>query len=76
MKNLIYSLLFLISFSSYSQDLYWYDVILDIKNQNSKDFENSVDKFYSNIDFWCNNDFFKYCYEGAKFQGDPYIKLC
>ena len=51
MKNLIYILLFLISFSSYSQDLYWYDVILDIKNQNSKDFENAVDKFYSNIDF-------------------------
>ena len=51
MKKLIYIFIFLFSFSLSAQDLYWYDVILDVKNQNAKAFENSVDKFYSSIDF-------------------------
>ena len=51
MKKLIYIFTFLFSFSLSAQDLYWYDVILDVKNQNAKAFENAVDKFYSSIDF-------------------------
>ena len=51
MKKLIYIFTFLFSFSLTAQDLYWYDVILDVKNQNAKAFENAVDKFYSSIDF-------------------------
>ena len=51
MKKLIYIFIFLFSFSLSAQDLYWYDVILDVKNQNAKAFENAVDKFYSSIDF-------------------------
>ena len=51
MKKLIYIFTFLFSFSLSAQDLYWYDVILDVKNQNAKAFENAVDKFYSSVDF-------------------------
>ena len=51
MKNFIYILTFLFSFSLSGQDLYWYDVILDVKNNDSKAFEKAVDEFYSSIDF-------------------------
>ena len=51
MKKLIYIFTFLLSFSLSAQDLYWYDVFLDVKNQNAKAFENAVDKFYSSVDF-------------------------
>ena len=51
MKNYIFILTLLFSFSVSAQDLYWYDVLLDVKNETAKDFEKAVDDFYSSVDF-------------------------
>jgi len=51
MKKIIYILTFFFSLSISAQDLYWYDVILDVKNNESKAFEKAVDEFYSSVDF-------------------------
>ena len=51
MKKIIHVLAFFFSLSISAQDLYWYDVILDVKNNESKAFEKAVDEFYSSADF-------------------------
>ena len=51
MKKIIHVLTFFFSLSISAQDLYWYDVILDVKNNESKAFEKAVDEFYSSVDF-------------------------
>ena len=43
MKKYIFILTLLFSFSVSAQDLYWYDVLLDVKNETAKDFEKAVD---------------------------------
>ena len=49
MKKYIFILTLLFSFSVSAQDLYWYDVLLDVKNERAKDFEKAVDDFYSSV---------------------------
>ena len=51
MKKIIYLYAFLFSFSLSAQDLYWYDVFLDVKGENAKAFEEAVNNYYSSIDF-------------------------
>ena len=51
MKKYIFIVALLFSFSASSQDLYWYDVLLDVKIENAKDFEKAVDDYYSSVDF-------------------------
>lgn len=51
MKNYILLFTLLFSFSVSAQDLYWYDVLLDVKNESAKDFENAVDDYYTSVDF-------------------------
>ena len=51
MKKYIFILTLLFSFSVSAQDLYWYDVLLDVKNERAKDFEKAVDDFYSSVNF-------------------------
>ena len=51
MKNYIFIIALLFSFSASAQDLYWYDVLLDVKNESAKDFEKAVDDYYSSVDF-------------------------
>ena len=51
MKKYIFILTLLFSFSVSAQDLYWYDVLLDVKNETAKDFEKAVDDFYSSVKF-------------------------
>ena len=51
MKKYIFILTLLFSFSVSAQDLYWYDVLLDVKNETAKDFEKAVDDFYSSVNF-------------------------
>ena len=51
MKNYIFIITILFSFSASAQDLYWYDVLLDVKNESAKDFEKAVDDYYSSVDF-------------------------
>ena len=67
MKKYIFILTLLFSFSVSAQDLYWYDVLLDVKNETAKDFEKAVDDFYSSVDFpeGVSRDFFKYSNKGA-----------
>ena len=50
-KNYILLLTLLFSFSVSAQDLYWYDVLLDVKNESAKDFEKAVDDYYTSVDF-------------------------
>jgi len=51
MKKYIYFLSFLFSISLTSQELYWYDVILEVEGEDVVEFEKTVDKFYSSVDF-------------------------
>jgi hypothetical protein len=47
MKKYIYILSILFSISLSSQELYWYDVILEVDGTNSDEFEETVDTYYS-----------------------------
>jgi len=51
MKKYIFLLTFFFSFSLSGQDLYWYDVLLDVNLGNAKEFEKAVDDFYSSVEF-------------------------
>ena len=51
MKKYIYFLSFLFSISLTSQELYWYDVLLEVESDDVVEFEKTVDKFYSSVDF-------------------------
>ena len=51
MKKYLYFLSFLFSISLISQELYWYDVILEVEGEDVVEFEKTVDKFYSSVDF-------------------------
>ena len=51
MKKFIYLLSFFFTFSANSQELYWYDVFLDVKGENANAFVEAVDNYYSSIDF-------------------------
>ena len=45
MKKYIYILSILFSISLSSQELYWYDVILEVDGTNSDEFEETVDTY-------------------------------
>ena len=51
MKKFIYLLSFFFTFSANSQELYWYDVFLDVKGENASAFVEAVDNYYSSVDF-------------------------
>lgn len=51
MKTFIYFFFALFSISLSAQELYWYDVILDVDGKHTNAFETVVDNYYSNKDF-------------------------
>ena len=51
MKNFYLLLCFLFSASLFSQQLYWYDVILEVNSEDTVEFEQAVDSYYSSVDF-------------------------
>lgn len=51
MKKSIYLFALLFSISLSAQELFWYDVILDVEFKDTNEFERIVDNFYSNKDF-------------------------
>ena len=51
MKKYIYILTILFSISLTSQELYWYDVILEVDGVDNNKFEETVDSYYSTVDF-------------------------
>ena len=51
MKKITLLLAILFSISLSSQELYWYDVILEVEGEDTVEFEKTVDKFYSSVDF-------------------------
>jgi hypothetical protein len=51
MKKYVYLLSLLFSISLSSQELYWYDVILEVEGEDLVEFEKAVDDFYSSVDF-------------------------
>tara|TARA_Y100000768_G_scaffold98101_1_gene71566 strand:+ start:172 stop:864 length:693 start_codon:yes stop_codon:yes gene_type:complete len=51
MKKYIYILTILFSISLTSQELYWYDVILEVDGVDNNKFEETVDTYYSTVDF-------------------------
>ena len=51
MKKYIYILTILFSISLTSQELYWYDVILEVDGVDNNKFEETVDAYYSTVDF-------------------------
>ena len=51
MKNFYLLLSFLFSASLFSQQLYWYDVILEVNGEDTIEFEKAVDNYYSSVDF-------------------------
>ena len=51
MKKITLLLTILFSISLTSQELYWYDVILEVEGEDTVEFEKTVDKFYSSVDF-------------------------
>lgn len=51
MNKYIYLLSFLFSISISSQELFWYDVLLEVEGEDVVEFEKTVDKFYSSVDF-------------------------
>ena len=51
MKKYVYLLSLLLSISLSSQELYWYDVILEVEGEDLVEFEKTVDDFYSSVDF-------------------------
>ena len=71
MKKYIYIITFLFSISSFGQQIFWYDVILNIKPTNQKNVENLVDEYYSSFDFPENTslDFSNIPLKGESFTG-------
>ncbi|RCT55538.1 hypothetical protein [Winogradskyella sp. KYW1333] len=51
MKNQFFIFAFLLTISLSAQELFWYDVILDVNGQHTNQFENIVDDYYSNKNF-------------------------
>ena len=51
MKKILLLFSFLFSVSLFSQQLYWYDVILKVNGEDTVEFENAVDGYYSSVDF-------------------------
>ena len=51
MKKFLLLLSFLFSVSLFSQQLYWYDVILEVNGEDTVQFEEAVDSYYSSVDF-------------------------
>ena len=51
MKKFYLLLCFLFSASLFSQQLYWYDVILEVNSEDTVEFEKAVDSYYSSVDF-------------------------
>ena len=51
MKKILLLFTFLFSVSLFSQQLYWYDVILEVNGEDTVEFENAVDAYYSSVDF-------------------------
>tara|TARA_E500000075_G_C6905985_1_gene276764 strand:+ start:41 stop:733 length:693 start_codon:yes stop_codon:yes gene_type:complete len=51
MKKIYLLLCFLFSASLFSQQLYWYDVILEVNSEDTVEFEKAVDSYYSSVDF-------------------------
>ena len=51
MKKIYLLLSFLFSVSLFSQQLYWYDVILEVNGEDTVEFEKAVDNYYSSVDF-------------------------
>ena len=51
MKKYIYILTILFSISLSAQELYWYDVILEVDGTNNNEFEKTVDTYYSSVEF-------------------------
>ena len=51
MRKYIYILTILFSFSISAQEGFWYDVLLEVEGEDINEFEKTVDKFYSSLDF-------------------------
>ena len=51
MKKYIYFLTLLFSISSFGQEIFWYNVLLEVKPSNTSIVENLVDEYYSDFDF-------------------------
>ena len=51
MKNLYLIFTFLFSITLFSQELFWYDVILEVEGESTVEFEKAVDTYYSSVDF-------------------------
>ena len=51
MKKYTYLIALLFSISSFGQQIFWYNVHLEVKPSNTSSVENLVDNFYSNFDF-------------------------
>jgi len=51
MKTFIYILSFFFSISLSAQEMFWYDVIIEVEGEDTVEFEKAVDDFYSDVDF-------------------------
>ena len=51
MKTYIYILSFFFSISLSAQEMFWYDVIIEVEGEDTVEFEKAVDDFYSDVDF-------------------------
>ena len=50
MKNLLFTVFLFVSSLVFSQNTYWYDVLLEVKAENTENVASLVDEYYSNID--------------------------
>jgi hypothetical protein len=50
MKNVLLIVSLFVSSLVFSQDTYWYDVLLEVKGENTENVASLVDEYYSNID--------------------------
>ena len=51
MKKYIYILTIFFSISLSAQELFWYDVLLEVEGEDVTEFEKTVDDYYSSVDF-------------------------
>ena len=51
MKKYIYILTIFFSISLSAQELFWYDVLLEVEGEDVTEFEKTVDAYYSSVDF-------------------------
>ena len=51
MKKYIYFLTIFFSISLSAQELFWYDVLLEVEGEDVTEFEKTVDAYYSSVDF-------------------------